>query len=439
MMQSFFTTKREGRGFGYVDYGHKSILDMVPLSINIEGVSIILVELLWGMVHTGGGQETSTRYCKMSADSMWTPRFANADHERRWRSTVEQSMQAYEKACEFWRLVADTNPSVMGIKPDTPEKKAVRLKNNFVFDRARYAIPVACLTSMNITTWGSEWVKIVSSLNSSPMAEAQELAKHLTVELKLGAPRLVRHTAATSSACAKWTKMLDVERSLEVYAKLSRQVKEAVVGVDVDKLHTLTDASSADVRFRMMDRDYAALDLKTAKECLEHRTNRYDPVGSPVDEMAVRYGWSCVANAEIRDMNRHRPGRRHTDFTPQGFYFALDQILEHSSTSPEIRSRWCDLVSVMGNAGVAMQEMCVDVVHGKLGNPWDFLYSTTLGTEFSFTHTSTMGHLIYECELRTGPGVHYRYSRHYNDLIDVMIDKIWPLDNLILRGSSEPE
>lgn len=426
--------------FRFTDFGHKSITDMVPLSIHIEGVSIILVQMLWSMVHTGGGQETSTRYCKMSADTVWNPQL-DSHLDDRWHSATERTFEAYEMACQFWQLVADKDPLVVGITPDMPEGKARRLKNNFVFDRARPAIPLACLTNVNITAWGSEWIKIVSMLNSSPLVEARMLAVELEKELKLGAPRLVRHTGRRLAAEVKWRQMLRVADRLPRYETHINQVRRLVEAQEFAAMNENSDVDHAIAFVQFNPHDLEMLTEDQVRECMSTRENRYDPIGSPLDELPVRYGWGRISHAELRDVNRHRPGRRTIDYAPRGFYMALDQIALYvaKSTSVEVFEAAGKLMPVLGNTGLLMYDLCTDIMKSDTADSWNFLYGATLGTQFGFTHASTLGHLIYECELRTGPGVHYRYSDHYNETTDALIDAIPSLGSLILRGSSEPE
>src|SRR5271168_953072 len=56
--------------FRMVDYGHQSIADMVPVAMFIDGVSIWLAYYIWTLCPTAGGQESSTRYIKISADGL---------------------------------------------------------------------------------------------------------------------------------------------------------------------------------------------------------------------------------------------------------------------------------------------------------------------------------------------------------------------------------
>src|SRR5437870_4946251 len=54
--------------FKMLDYGHQSIADMVPVSMFIDDLSIWLAYYVWTLCPTAGGQESSTRYVKISID-----------------------------------------------------------------------------------------------------------------------------------------------------------------------------------------------------------------------------------------------------------------------------------------------------------------------------------------------------------------------------------
>src|SRR5215470_19226158 len=56
--------------FRMVDYGHQSIADMVPVAMFIDGVSIWLAYYVWTLCPTAGGQESSTRYIKLTSEGL---------------------------------------------------------------------------------------------------------------------------------------------------------------------------------------------------------------------------------------------------------------------------------------------------------------------------------------------------------------------------------
>lgn len=432
------------RIFNMVDYGHRSVADMVPISVHLEGVSLWLVEMIWGLVHTGGGQETSTRYCELKPDEMYRPPFSHPEDEKDWDFIVGRAVSAYNAAWEFWMAVANVAPEMVGITGDIDPKKAERFKRNFVFDRSRYAIPVTALTNMNITTWGTEWIRIISMLRSAPWEEAHRVAELLAHEVSLAAPRLIRHTGETAAGQQFWDSRLD---TVDAHARLHEEspsfvaagLKHLVNKKDVIGIIDLFDLTESQKQARLTFncRDISGIDFATE---MGLRKNRYDPVGLRLSQVPVEYGWGAVANAEIRDMNRHRPGIREIGLYPQRFYFALDQIQAAMEKAPQLKAQAYSLILDFTDLGQLYRDFAIDTINGdRATDESNFVYFSGLGTELSFNHTSTMGHLIYECELRTGPGTHFRYRRHYNALIEKMIDQTPALGTYMLRGSGEPE
>src|SRR5437667_7299154 len=59
--------------FRMIDYGHQSIADMVPVAMFIDRISILLAYYIWSLCPTAGGQESSTRYIKLSLDGLIPP------------------------------------------------------------------------------------------------------------------------------------------------------------------------------------------------------------------------------------------------------------------------------------------------------------------------------------------------------------------------------
>ena len=68
-----------------------------------------------------------------------------------------------------------------------------------------------------------------------------------------------------------------------------------------------------------------------------------------------------------------------------------------------------------------------------------YLYWTLLGTEYPFEHVTTADKFIYEAELRTGLGAHYRYAKHLRDALALFYQRFPSTKGLILEGSAEPE
>jgi hypothetical protein len=62
-----------------------------------------------------------------------------------------------------------------------------------------------------------------------------------------------------------------------------------------------------------------------------------------------------------------------------------------------------------------------------------------LGTQYAFEHNTTADKFIYEAELRTGLGAHFRYARHLRDALALWYQKFPATRPFVLEGAAEPE
>ena len=157
---------------------------------------------------------------------------------------------------------------------------------------------------------------------------------------------------------------------------------------------------------------------------LRFHSNRYAYFGPTLRMLPVFFGWSGVAFADIRDLNRHRTGSKECSLYPRGFYGARDQSVD--STLDSLLATGRNLTQLAKN-------------HAEEAGPPIFVYWILLGTQFSFEHTTTADKFIYEAELRTGLGAHYRYAKHLHDVLALWYEKFPETKGLILEGQAEPE
>ena len=61
-----------------------------------------------------------------------------------------------------------------------------------------------------------------------------------------------------------------------------------------------------------------------------------------------------------------------------------------------------------------------------------------LGTQYRFEHTTTADRFIYEAELRTGLGAHFRYAKHLRDVLALWYEQFPSTRGLVLEGEAEP-
>jgi len=403
--------------FRFVDYGHASIGDLVPVALFLDGVSLFLAYYVWTLCPAAGGQESSTRYIRLTEKGLADPEILGipADLRDEWRARMERSFAAYQDALGLWENIAARDPDAARIpralQQDTSPKavrQVARMRRNFGFDRARYFLPVAAKTNVMLLQSARAWVTLCQHLLSHPLAEARLLGDKITTELRLAAPRMLKHAARKEGIAAGIADEFEAAR------------REA--------LQTPLDAEAAPTPYLdvLAPRNVPAPGAAFANDLRRH-DNRYGHVGPDLRRTAVRFGWDAVAFAEIRDLNRHRTGTRFCPLVPVGFYAAQDQL------PPEAGGRIADLAANVGGAANARARALLEN-----GDP-AYVYFTLLGTQFPFERVTTADKFLYEAELRTGTGAHYRYARHYRDALALWYDRFPETRGRVLEGSAEPE
>jgi thymidylate synthase ThyX len=376
----------------------------------IDDVSIWLAYYIWTLCPTAGGQESSTRYIKLSAEGLVAPETLGipADDLPEWRELMEQCFHAYQASQKIWEEVAAENPALMGIprslledSSDLGRKKVARMRRNYAFDRARYFLPATAATNVMLIMSARGWVNLCQHLLSHPLQEAVRCGELIRGELELSAPRMIRHARRVES----------VQQSIT--SEFARWVKSA-------NQKNSADGPSLSV---MPPDGVSAAEIASDLACHD---NRYAPIGPSLQRTSVRFAWPAMAFAEIRDLNRHRTGSKYCPLVPQGFYFALDQC-------PESRRAELEKLAEIGERATRLS-----VKRLRSSDP-THVYWALLGTEFPFEHVTTADKFIYEAELRTGVGAHYRYARHLRDVLALFYKKFPSTKGLILEGSAEPE
>ncbi len=400
--------------FKMIDYGHQSIADMAPVAMFLDGVSMWLAYLVWTQVPTAGGQESSTRYLRLSkedlllADEVGIPEVLASE----WTALMHESLDAYDRAYTLWEAYAADYPEATRIPasliqdPSEKAQKAVaRMRRNYAFDRARYFLPVALRTNMMLVMSARAWVQLAQWLQSHYLTEARELGEKIVGELGLTAPRLIRHATAKDSF---------VQGHRDELRKATR-----LPHPNADE----RQGSADPILDVLLPAGVRPADITAA---LKNHDNRYAYLGDALRRTAVRFAWHGMALAEIRDLNRHRTGSKFCPPYGVGFYGADEEI------PGSLRSQLLPLNEI----GVRATKLGADqLLDGKSSYPYFYL----LGTQFFFEHTTTADKFIYEAELRTGTGSHYRYAKHLRDALELWYQRFPATRGLVLEGSAEPE
>jgi thymidylate synthase ThyX len=386
------------------------------VALFMDGISMWLAYHIWSLCPTAGGQESSTRYIKLSSENLPDAAEIGIPEPLRdeWHAAMQSALDAYETALGFWEKVALENPAVTRIPrallEDSSEKatkQVARMRRNYAFDRARYFLPAALKTNVMMTQSARAWVSLCQNLLSHPLPEAQNLGNAIREELALVAPRLIKHAAAQESF------QKGILASLDFW---HQDMGDEIEG----QWASLKRAAASQAALEV----FAPPHVKDFKTDLCFHDNRYAFTGENLQRTSVRFSWQAVAFADIRDLNRHRTGTKYCPLVPVGFYGAREQWDDGTLLNP--------LIASAGNINTRAGERLA-------AGDRMFVYWVLLGTQFSFEHTTTADKFIYEAELRTGVGAHYRYAKHLHDVLELWYQKFPETRGLILEGSAEPE
>lgn len=388
----------------FVDYGHASIGGLTGgLAIALDGVSMWLAYKIFEIAQMADGQESSTRYITMDATNLPTPEEIGipADLADRWRAVLARAFAAYHAEYDRLDALGAAEPQRVRIPPGAKPAVATRLRKNYALDRARYFIPFATRTNLGLVQSSRMWSVTVKQLDSLPNPEARAAAKLIRDELLKQSPRLMRHSVAEKS-----------------YEEQARQELATSIALGRERLSA---AGLPDETWVHVDRATPPWlpERQSLADALRHRNNRYGQQGSATRRMRVTFAWNNMAIAELRDLNRHRTGNRHTPLIQAGFY-----------VPPEIdRAAHSDLL----NEQLALTRELLE------RNSPAYVYSLLLGAQTPFEHSTQADKFIYEAELRTGMGAHFRYAEHLSSALREFFKQVPEARDWVVEGTAEPE
>jgi hypothetical protein len=358
---------------------------------------------LFEVAQMADGQESSTRYIAMdptnipSAAELGIPE----DLAPRWSAILSRSFAAYH--AEYSRLdaLALAEPARVRCPADAKPAVVARIRKNYALDRARYFIPFATRTNVGLVQTSRMWALTVKHLDSLAHPEARAAAALIRDELLKQSPRLMRHSFAEKS--------FEEQARQELASSISAGLAELSCAPLADRVWVGVDRSAPP----WLPND------QPVPEALRHRANRYGQQGRATRRMRVTFAWNNMALAELRDLNRHRTGNRHTPLIQAGFYLP-----------PEI-SR-ADHKALLGDQMELTRELMAR------GSP-SYVYSLLLGAQTPFEHGTHADKFIYEAELRTGMGAHFRYAEHLSAALRAFLEQVPEAREWVVEGTAEPE
>ena len=392
--------------FRFVDYGHASITGMTGgIAMVVDDCTMFLAYKIFELAQLCDGQESSTRYIKLNSTNLPSPEQIGIppDLTGDWEKLMELSFRLYQEVYTTLDTAAKQDSSLIRFPPNANEKVIERLRKNYALDRSRYFIPFATKTNAAYVMSARVWAETIKLLDAIGIPEAQECAEKLRNELSKFVPRMMKHSYAddASRAQASQTFRYAIQRIKKMGAAITQLPDEVFLNVEQSTPSFLPNLSS-------MDESFAG------------KTNRYSTIGSTIKRMFVRAAWNNMAIAELRDLNRHRSGYRFSPLTPVGFY--LPPGITHPLCDELLRQKKTFLEKAVSSS-----------------SPSSFVYGLLLGTQVPFEHSTHLDKFIYEIELRTGLGAHFRYAEHLGAACNELTRKIPGLTNFIQVGTAEPE
>ncbi|MEY4939155.1 MAG: hypothetical protein RIQ93_890 [Verrucomicrobiota bacterium] len=388
----------------FVDYGHASIGGLTGgLAVALDDVSMWLAYKIFEIAQMGDGQESSTRYITMDAANVPAAGELGIpdDLAPRWRDVLARSFAAYQ--AEYSRLdaLATAEPERVRCPADAKPAVLTRLRKNYALDRARYFIPFATRTNLGLVQSSRMWATTVKHLDSLPQPEARAAAKLIRDELLKQSPRLMRHSSAEGS-----------------FVEQARQELALSLALGRERLSAAALPDEVWVRVDRATPPWLP-ETQSVAEALRHRANRYGQQGVATRRMRVSFAWNNMALAELRDLNRHRTGNRYTPLIQAGFYLP-----------PEIERA--------PHAALLADQLALTRELMERGSP-AYLYSFLLGAQTPFEHSTHADKFIYEAELRTGMGAHFRYAEHLSAVLREFFQQVPEARGWVLEGTAEPE
>lgn len=403
--------------FDMADYGHASIRGLSGhIPVALEGISMRLAYELFHIAQQADGQESSTRYIDLSESP--TDQIPDIFPEDFYDSIAGEAVQdfyayafeMYEFALEFYRTQLKQNSELIQYPPNASEKTKIRLRKNYAFDRARYYLPFATKTNIILNMTAGAWGTCLSYIDSFDLPEFKAVAAAVRNKLQKIVPDMLKHSYATPEQQALLREQYNIDFLESIYA-------------DIVSNYFRTPQRS---RVTVRDGSYLAelIDPDTVEFIQRNRNNRYDLHHPWIKQAPFTFSLDDITLAELRDLNRHRTGYRRSSMRHVGFYVPPELATPaHFEFMDAYESMFLHFLNISP----------------KYYSPQYAPYMYCLGSQTDFTHTLQLDKLIYEIELRTGPGAHYRYAEHMRGIYSELI-KLHPfLADVIQLGTAEPE
>lgn len=399
--------------FKFVDYGHASIAGLTGgIPIALDGISMLLALRLFEITVLCDGQESSTRYITMDESNVCTADEIGLcdDLSPLYDAVIKKGFELYNALSHELEEQIKSKPYLLSVPKEASQKIKNRLRQNYALDRCRYFLPMSTKTNVAIVATARVWADTIKHLDSIDLwKEAKTVAAGLRRELNIVSPNLVRHSFPTASSI----------RAMNSYTDR--------IATSISTCNSLTSITTCETSLEVFDSRPRWIGESYTN--LEQRENRYSSSGDALKRRVVRVEWSSMALAELRDLMRHRSGHRWTTYEPNGFYFP-DCVYEIFRNNHEMHEKIKLFLMLYKN--LMRSTACGE---SKSLVPYTYF----LGTCVPFEHTMSADKFLYEVELRTGLGAHFRYADHLRDAGEIYLQKYPEEREFVKIGNAEPE
>ncbi len=268
----------------YFSYGHASIADLAQIPLAIEQVSLlaameIVDEPLWD------GQERSTRYQDFTHSPYFAPPMADSPYHQSIAGLFHLYQDLFSHAEEKLRA-RYPQPETM---KKGPYDRTIKAR---AFDLARYALPLATLTSLGQVTNARIFEQQIRRLMASSYPEVQEVA--------LGMKAAVKELPPFNLLEARLAH-LDIPLPENIRAEMNP-------GPLAPTLTKYTDADAVTLKLRT--RLQPIIEKQFSGVSQDSRAVALHPLQDPVDDLlaGLIYEQSALSYSEIVSRLHHLPG-----------------------------------------------------------------------------------------------------------------------------------
>ena len=402
--------------FKFLDYGHASIGGLTGgIAIALDGITMLLALKIFEFAQMADGQESSTRYISLSPQEMPDPEKLGVPvHlQPHWKKTCLQGMNLYQYCLEKLQKKIEENPAQANLPEKALQNPKIlkRMLKNYALDRARNLLPATLKTNMALVMSARSWAETIKLTDSLPLKEAHHTAAAIRTQLQKAAPNLIKHSFPDDASSFFTQELLSPWQTDKNFQK--RKISQKIPCQCAVKLLWSTPTF---------------LEIPTGiNEAFTGKTNRYSQISHLIKRQTIQVEWKGIALAEVRDLTRHRTGFRTCDLNPKGF-----EIPPETENMLETHKRK-EYQNFLENQELLIHQLA------ETQTPGLHTLGLFLGSQVTFEHTQQLDKFLYEAELRTGLGAHFKYAELLKTATHRLLEQKPELQRHIHLGEAEPE